>query len=211
MGTTKTKGKGKKTMSNLDERLGWLLIGVAIGYGLGQLVRAVEGVWSSRNIAGPNQLAFIKMRPALHRNEAGFLKYRAVANITLVSVLVLSVWASWASQRASNDVLKTQERIDTSSKCTLMILEKTIDALNERTQYSTSSTRANVDVQRAQAVMLEILLHKPPFTSQEEEAAQQTYFAALSNFLTLTDKQKLKTDEYSYPTVQELQSCLDRH
>lgn len=184
-----------------DERLGWLLFGCAIGFVLGYIVRSLRDI--------KEELDDVEKLVKQQKNEDGFVRYPLVMDIALLCVVVLTVWAAFASQRASNDVQSTQNDLARTTVCTQQYLSKTIRALNERTTYSQQAVAANVELQRAQAEMLSVLLREPPVGDPDREKAVQSYFRALTDFVSLSGRSGQKADTYPYPTNEELAECLN--
>lgn len=207
---------------SLDDRFGWIILGCIIGYVVGRIQGTMR--------ANTRQLQAIKEEldevdeivkdHERHHDEHGFMTFM---NAALVVVLVLTVYAAFSSGKAVNDVKKVQvqqaanqaaledaqARLDAVVACTQKILSKAVVALNERTTYSTEQSRANVDLQKSQSAFFKILLHKPPYSQQRRDEAVQQYFSDLTAFLDVSKAQAVKVAENSYPTDEELSSCLD--
>lgn len=80
----------------LDERVGWLLLGMAIGLVLGEIVRRLDGI--QRKIDALSR----------YRNESGAFHWKDAA---LLAVVALTAWAAIASQIATNQAQETQHNI----------------------------------------------------------------------------------------------------
>lgn len=185
----------------LDDRLGWLLLGCIIGFALGYIVRYLQEI--------KEELDEVDRVVKKNHNEDGFVRNPIVMDIALLFVVVLTVYAAFSSQQASNDVQASQDRIARITFCNQQYLSKTIQALNERTTYTQDQARANVDLQRAQGRFIGILLKNPPVADREVKDALTNYFTALTTFVTVNSKADAKVDTYPYPTNDELQNCLD--
>lgn len=142
------------------------------------------------------------------RDEAGITRYPVVFNATLAIVFGLTLWASISTQKVNNDLKDQQAQIQQITKCNAVFQEKTIEALNERTTYAQKQADSNVKLQKAQSVMLGILLHRPPFTQKKRERAIQEYLAALKDFIKVSEKQAQKVENNPYPTTEEFTDCL---
>lgn len=185
----------------LTERAIYMLIGGAMGFVAGYIVRYLREIKEKVDKVG-------EIVERDNRDERGFVRFPIIADIALLAVVVLTVWAAFSSQRASNDVQNTQDRITRITYCNQQFLSKTIKALNERTTYSRDQAAANVELQKAQAEFIRLILHKPPYTAERRERALQEYFQALTSFVMLNAQTEIKADTYPYPTNEELADCL---
>jgi hypothetical protein len=179
-------------MVTFDERLGYLLLGCAIGY-----VLRILQVW------------FVsKMKTGRHRDERGFMRRPLIADVAIVLVVLLTAFAAFKSQKASNDVTSTQDKVERVSTCNQLFLTDTIEALNERTQFTRELTAANSDLQKAQADFLNVAGKNPPPSDAEAEDAFDTYLEALNQFNRLSDKTVDKVGAFPFPSTEALVSCL---
>lgn len=140
----------------------------------------------------------------------------------LMLVVMLTAFAAFASQKASNDsedalvridkqqkdLIMTQERIERVSVCNQEFLTKTIVALNERTTYTSSATAANVALQKAQSTFLQVFIVEPPATPEQFNAALDLYLKKLKDFTTLAGLSADKVEKNKYPTADDLTACL---
>lgn len=85
-------------MMGLDERLLWLLFGCAIGFILGYIVRSL------RDIKDELDEVANEVTPKRKRTEAGFMRRFGISDLALLAVVILTVWAAFASSKASSDV-----------------------------------------------------------------------------------------------------------
>jgi hypothetical protein len=200
-------------LMGFDDRLSLFLLGCLIGSVVGYIVRLLQEMKAEIHEVDEK---FDTINPPHDHDERGFLRYPVFANITLLVVLVLVVWASFASQKASNDVeeaqanlAETQKRVEHVTSCTKETLAQTVLALNERTTYAKAQAISNVELQKAQAKMLRILAHVPPYTDLKRAEAIQEYFAALDRFFVLAEKSAEKAEKNDYPTVASFEACLD--
>lgn len=142
--------------------------------------------------------------------------------VVLFVVVAMSVFASFSTQANNNkleaavqDIKEGQSadkdqnaRLERISQCTLEFTSKTILALNERTTYTPALSQANVDVLQAQADFLNVVFEVPPPGEQAGRKAGATYIAALDKFNAIAAKNSKKTEDFAYPTNQELANCL---
>lgn len=196
-----------------DDRLSLFLLGCLIGSVVGYIVRLLQEMKAEIHEVDDK---FDHINPPQDHNEKGFLRYPVVANVTLAVVLILVVWAAFASQKASNDaedalaqLAVQQDRSAHIVLCTKETLSLALIALNERTTYSSAQAKSNVELQRAQAKMLGILAHIPPYPELKRAEAIQDYFAALDNFFTLSEKSNQKVEENDYPSIEDFEACID--
>lgn len=195
-----------------DDRLSLFLLGCLIGSVVGYMVRLLQETREKIDRVDAN------IKNTHHaRDEKGFMRYRLVADMAMLFALTLTVWAALSTQQVNNDLKETQGdlkiaqgRIEHVAGCTVRTLSQAIEALNERTTYTVSQVDSNVDLQRAQTKMLQILVHKPPYSEVNRTKAVQKYFKALGRFFELSDKTKRTAIANSYPTKEEFEKCLDR-
>lgn len=185
---------------SLDERIGWLLLGCMIGFALGYIVRSLREI--------KEEIQEVDKTVKRARNEEGFMRNPIVADVALLLVIVLTVWAAFASQKASNDIQDTQDRIARVTICNQQYLSKTIRALNDRTEKFGFQAQANLELQKAQAAMLSVLTAKPPKAAKEKRKAFEDYFDALNEFVSTSAEYQAEAVATPYPTNEELGTCL---
>lgn len=187
----------------LDDRLWYLLLGCLIGFVLGYITRALRDI--------KEELQEVE-HVVRKKDERGFMRYPLVADLALILVVVVTVYAAFASQKASNDVKDAQDRIAQVTKCNQVYLTRALEALNERSTYSSDQAKANVNLQQKQLAFLTILLDVPPPTPAEGRKALTDYYKAvqegLEKFIDLSGKTLAKYRANPYPTEDELQACL---
>lgn len=130
--------------------------------------------------------------------------------VVLVVLMVLVAWASIVSQITSNNVTKIQERDQREQQCTTRVLFDIVQALNERTTYSTEQAQLNLELQQAQATFVRVLVGPPPATEVQQGDALRKYFDALRNFNEVVSKSTGKANAYPYPTQEQYMTCLER-
>jgi len=188
-----------------DDRLLLFLFGCIIGFILGYIVRSLRAI--KEELDEVDEIVKEKF-PNHTRNEDGIVRHPLVMDLALLLVIVLTVWASFASQKASNDVQETQDQQTRSTLCVQQYLSKTISALNERTTYTQEQAEKNVELQKAQAKFLGLLLHKPPYSEKRRTEAVDRYVDTLTDFVEVSGKASDKVDANPYPTNEELRDCL---
>lgn len=198
-------------MNNIDwnwlgEGLPQLGIGLLIGYAIGRLQdnhKMIKEMWMERR---------------RKHDERGIVKHRVLADVTLLIIIVITVWAAVQSQIAVNKVTENQEAVERQyqirakeNACISSVLFATVQALNERTSFTVAQAEANVALQRAQAEMLGYFLDLPPDATEEERRAVTTrYFEALTDFINLSVQTQDKAEEFKFPTEEEFIACLDQ-
>ena len=212
---------------DFDDRLVLFILGCLIGSVVGYIVRLLQETREKIEVVDEH------VQDTHHDpyNERGFITPAFFKKNWLVLALVaVAVWAAFSTQSVNNnfantqddlvstqadlktaqaDLKSTQDRLEHVVSCTSFILTKAITALNERTTYSGAQADANIDLQKAQAEMLDILTHEPPYSDAEKEAALQAYLDAQDRFFELAKKSGVKVDENDYPTKEEFETCLD--
>lgn len=170
---------------NLTERLEWILIGCVIGY----FVHSLQGIVEKRNEATGRQLV---------RNEDGFMRHPFVADVAMVCALAITVYAAVSAQQTNN-------KLENVSNCNKEFLQKQISASTTRTDYLKTQLDSNVKLQKDQSSFLRTILD-PSATDAEEINATRAYLGSLDHFLDVAAKSNTLQP---YPSVEDLQSCLD--
>lgn len=186
----------------LDDRVTYLILGMAVGFILGYITKALREI--------KEEIKQVDKTVKRQRNERGFMRFPLVADAMLLVVLSITVYAAFSSQKVSNDVTDTQDLISRVTFCNQEYLADTISALNERTTYSTEQARANVKLQEEQTELLAFLLTEPPPDESAGREALRDYFqSGLQNFINVNERALAKYEENPYPTEDELQACLE--
>ena len=199
----------------LDERVTYLLVGIAIGFTLGYFTAYLKKI--------KNTVVHIEEIVVKDRKEEGHVKLPNFAtmgawrgrfprwrNAALFLVVVMTFWAAIASQVASNKSDENAESISKATFCNQQIISKLVVALNERVEAGRSQTDANVELQKGFLEFLQILQFQPPKPEAERRTAFDGYVTKLDNFVEAAEKSKTKGDLYPYPTFNELSQCLDK-
>jgi hypothetical protein len=188
-----------------EERIGWMLLGMAVGFIAGYIVRSLRELREDVHVVKEELHevdGIVKHKLGERNGDDGFMSNRYVADIAMILCMIIVLGAALLSQKASNDV-------HTSTGCTQEFLVKTIVALNERTEFAGAQAESNVELQRAQQQFFELLLRKPPETEARRSAAAQEYLKNLNEFITLNTKTADKVAQNPYPTNEQLQDCLN--
>lgn len=184
------------------ERLGWMLFGMAVGFVAGYIVRALRELKDDvHEIKEELDEVDDIVKHKLTGNDDGFMSNRIVADTVMVVVLVMVLISTVVS-------IRTSSQVEENADCSLDIFEKTIIALNERTEFTSAQATANVNLQTDQKEFFELLLKQPPEPQGRRSQAAQDYLNSLEEFVNLSSKTAVKIDNYPYPTNEELQACL---
>lgn len=189
-----------------DDRLQYLLLGIVIGFVLGYLVRLVKDIKEELD-----EVDTIVKRIEHHDDESGFMRYPWIANIAILLVVGLTAYASFVSQKASNEVADAQEQQEQVVACNQMVLAQALEALNERSTYTTGMATSNIELQQSQSDFFTILLHKPPYSEQKRTKAVQDYYSDLQTFLRIAHKNVKKVKNNPLPTIEDFQDCLSKN
>jgi len=186
----------------LDERIGWFLLGLAVGGILGYIVAILQDIKAEVDDVD-------KQVKRNRQNESGFSRNPVVLNVLLLFVVALTAWGAFASQRASNEVQQTQEAQRQITVCNRIYLQQTIIALNQRTSYVQDQAISNIRLQEAQKRFFGIIFENPRNDKVELQAFRD-YFRALKDFVKVNQRLAKPADFNPYPTARELTDCLNR-
>ena len=192
-----------------DDRLLFLLLGVGIGFVIGYLTRLAREMKDIKEeLDEVDTIVKENLGNDHESNEDGFMRNPWVANVAILLVVGLTAWASFVSQKASNDVRNSQEQSEKVVACLQTTLGDVLIALDERSTYTRGLAEANTKLQKAQSKFFEILRHEPPYSLDRREQAVEDYVDALNKFLMLSAKNKKKISENEFPTIQVFSDCL---
>lgn len=194
----------------LDSRIGWLLLGAIIGFVIGYVVRSLRDI--REKVTEVDEIV-----KKSDKKDGGFFSIEGIKNLALFLVVVLTVYSSIKSQQSSDKVAdaqdsvsKTQSSQAKSQSCTQMILIKTVAALNARTEFSQDQAAANRDLQKSQASFIGLFVSQTPVNSTDAAKALNTYFTAITTFITVSGKTSNSIANNPYPTPTEFSDCLKR-
>jgi hypothetical protein len=211
----------------IDDRIGWLLLGCILGFIAGYYTRTLQEIKEeldevdaivkekrfSRRRSDRGDEKILRLPPNLveleRPNDEGFTRTPWIMNVALFIVVIMTLWAAVSSQHSSNTVKTTQAQIKQVTACNQVYLTKTIDALNERTTYTQAQADANVNLQKAQALFLNELLHRPPYSQRRQSRAAKNYLTTLTKFVTVSGQSSRKQTANPYPTKRALKRCLE--
>lgn len=199
----------------MDVRLGYLLIGCAIGFVLGYVVRSIRELKDKveevdKHVLGEDAPENPPEGSLNNSYRRGFWRNDIATGVALFLVVALTAYAAFLSQKSSNAVERTQDRQEQTIKCTQQYLAVTINALNVRTTSSAEQAKANVELQKAFNVVVLASLHVPPYTKAQARVIVQHYADALQKFLTTSSTQSSNTTKFPYPTPTDLIKCINK-
>ena len=172
-------------------------LGLFIGFVLGYITRLLQ------NIKKEVDEVVEEVVVEHPKDDRGGFSREAASNVAMGLVMLLAAWAAFSSQKASNDMENTQERLARISVCNQNYLSRTITALNERTEYSQSQATANIRLQEAQAKFIGVVVRQPNDT-QDQLKFLDSYFNALNRYITIASASRSKSMTYAYPTAEDL-------
>jgi len=186
------------------ERLEWLILGCLIGFVLGYIVRTLRDIKEELDEVDE----IVKQDHHIENKERGSIHAPTMAGAMLIVVVLITVWAAFASQKASNEVKATQDQLARVTSCNKDYLSKTISTINARTRYSQRQAISNVQLQKSQARFIGLLLHDPPPDESTSRAAFLEYFNDLQAFLNTSTDTANVVEQNPYPTSAELDACI---
>lgn len=193
------------------DRVVWMLVGSLVGFVLGYVVRTLhdskeemdevlEVVREIKDKLDADDSNSTEKR--FHINgESGSIDLGFLKNLVIAGVVLITAFAAFSSQNASNNVRS-------STECNRKFLAQTISALNERTTYTVRQSDAIVKLQKAQSVYLKELLVRPPKPDSDLTKALRTYVRTLTRYVEVTDRARAKVEANPFPTESELSKCL---
>lgn len=202
----------------LDERLGYIVLGALIGFVVGYMtgrLRDIETLVKEVDEIVKEDRG-IDPEADQDRNERGVARFTPfLKQLPLFLALVFTLYAAFSAQAATNKEKQTSERLDATvqrlddlTTCNTDILGKALNALNERTTYSGDQAALQLELQKAQATFLRIIIGPPPPTDEAAFAALKEYFDKLTQFAVVSEKSQEKIRNNSYPTKDQLDACF---
>lgn len=185
-----------------DDRLYFLLIGMAIGFILGRFSTRLDKI--KEELDEVDEI----VKKKLNRNEDGFI-HPTVANIALIFVVFLAAVSTFLAQKASNDSNDARNRLTNVVTCMETTLNGTVSALNERSAYTVDQAQGNVQLVQNQFDFLTFLAHKPPFSQAQQVQAYMSYVGNVHSFVEINTKAANKIKNNPYPRPTALQDCID--
>lgn len=193
-------------MDEFQVRLAFLAAGIVIGTVLGMVYSTMRNTKRTRQSTE-------RMEKRL--NENGAINLTTIGMVIALVVVVASLFSTLNTNR---QVAETQDQLaqnavirDKENNCTASILFSTVDALNQRTEYTGVQADANVKLQRSQLRFLRVLAQ----SNGEGDGsagleALDSYLNALNTYVKATAEQRSVAQENPYPTQAEYAECLQQ-
>lgn len=199
----------------LDERVTYLLVGIAIGFILGYFTAYLKKIRKSVEhveeiVVRDHREEGVIGLPNLPPWRTMKLKLPRWRSVALFLVVVMTFWAALASQVASNKSEENAASISKVTFCNQQAISKVIVALDERVETSRAQTEANVELQKGFLEFLQILQFQPPKPEAERRLAFDGYVKKLDTFVDKADESKEKSSKFPFPTPEELSACLHK-
>lgn len=188
----------------LFERAIFFAIGGGVGFILGYIVARLREIKEE-----VDEVLDIEKKNARMRDERGVMRLPDFGDVMLLVVLLVTVWAAFSSQKASNEVQNTQDNLTSVTNCNREFLADILVAVNERTTFTADQARANIDLQRSQSQFLATLLADPPKSDEIKDNALRDYFKNLTDYIEVNSNAARKAEENPYPTIEEFNTCLN--
>jgi len=196
----------------LPDRIGWMLLGCAIGFFAGYVVRYLQDLKEELDEVDGIVKKELGSRASDKEDnkQDGFVRNDLFKDVMLLVVVIVTVWAAIASAHASGVVADQQDEQQLVTDCNKEYLTKTVKALNERTSFTVAAAASNVKLQKAQADFFALLLRRPPESVSVQEKAAQDYLKALQDFVAVSEKTRVKAEQFPYPTDKQLNACYQK-
>lgn len=189
---------------SFDERLIYLLLGIGIGFILGYIVASIREI--KEKVAEVNEKVGGRQRREM--NDHGFMRFPIIADFALVTVVMITVWAAFASQKASNEVKDTQDQLARVSHCNYVVFGAFLAAVDDRNTTFKAALHSNVELQKSWYDFVKYQLHLPPYPEVAQRAKANKYADYLKSFLDLSEESEKKAAANPYPTKRELSNCV---
>jgi hypothetical protein len=204
-----------------SDRVGWILLGMVLGYVIRLLQEMKKEVHEVDEI-----VKRLEKRPRdRKRDERGFMANRYAADIAMILVFLMCLYATFSTGATNNKLedavadIKSGQKEDKQQRqrlaritvCTQDYLSQTIEALNERTEFTQAQADANVQLQKAQSEFLRIVLIRPPVSDEEADEALALYVSKLEAFVDVAGKSRDSVAGSEYPTPEQLNTCLNTY
>lgn len=195
-----------------DDRLTWLMLGVVIGFFAGYITRTLREI--KEEIHEVDEI--VKSEWHEKHDEAGAISFPSWPNIALLIVIMATGFAAFQSQEAANKVtstqdelIKTQNRLESVVSCNKELLGQALTILNARTRASEEAARANLQLQKSQSLMFDVLLHVPPYGPEREAQSLKIYSEDLKAFVDAGGLSQFTAKANRYPKASDLIDCIE--
>lgn len=192
---------------DLMDRLIWLALGGTIGFVLGYIVRSLHEI--KEKVEHVDKIVSPESKWE-QKNDSGFMRFPIVADLCLLLALFLTVWASFASQHASNQVKETQKQVEAVTHCNQVYLSALLKGVDSRTTSAKEASDANAELQQAWYQFVRFQLHIPPYPEDDQRRKANIYANKLHAFVEAYSKSKVNQNANPYPTDDQLASCISK-
>lgn len=212
------------------DRVGWVLLGMALGYIIRILQEMKKEVEEVDEILTRREQRQLAKQNTPKRDERGVFQLAHGRTIAIAVAIMLCIYATWSTGATNNkledaiqDLEAQQTAIEASQEedvqiqlglarvtvCTQEYLTKTIKALNDRTTFTVEQAQANIRLQEAQANFFQLLLEEPPRSEEERRAAALAYVNSLEIFVKVGNQFTKDVKGNPYPTSEDFLTCLN--
>lgn len=167
----------------------WSAGGLIIGWLLGRSARDVHDI---KEATVPDEA-----KPARRRNK--------VDGFNLVVVIIMGI-AAIITGFAAHESDQATKRVDDVVTCNQQVLEKTVQALNERTTLSAESTRIRERRLRSQIRLVDALLD-PEAQPSIQSVRARAYRDAVRAQIRVDAKTAKRRENHPYPSAEQIRSC----
>lgn len=192
---------------DLWDRLLYLVIGGFFGFVTGYIVRDFR--FMKEKVKHVDDTV-TEINSKWNRDDGGFMRYPIIADVALLFVLFLTVFASFQSQEASNQVAATQDRVAAVTHCNKVYLTEVLKSVNARTHSSQKQINANVQLQKVWYEFVVYQLHVPPYPIKAQRLKANAYAESLKAFLNVSEENVKNIKQYPYPKASELDRCIEQ-
>lgn len=178
-----------------------LLVGGFLGYGMAMIRHTMKDTHEIRIAMEDFHKMMIEDR---RKGEAGFFRFSPYL-VGWISVVLLVAVSVFSTARTNSVLAETQRSDARSQACTEQFLGATVRALNERTQFTSAQSAANIELQEAQLRFLTVIAR--PGDAGGEEALSE-YLDALRKYSGLVAASRGKVEDFPYPESDDYNRCL---
>lgn len=139
----------------------------------------------------------------IERDDEGRVGFQTAAMAVVVVLALVSTVVSGYAARESNQAADRTREI---AKCNQEILERTVEALRQRTAFSDESAAAERKVLHTQSHLVDAMLQPAPSTTTLIGLARK-YQSAVDDREDLLQRNKNRRDRFPYPTPEQIQEC----
>lgn len=174
----------------LGERIGWMLLGMAVGFVLGFIVARLREIKEE-----VHEIDTI-VKESRKRNDRGFMRFPLVADALYFLVLMIVVWGALAAQKAANQAEGTQE-------CIKQFNARQGFALNNRDEAIKAGTQAEIDLWTTYNDLYQAAKQRP----KEIPALQEQLNEEIFEYRKKLERLQEVRERFSYPDPDIIKDC----